>query len=362
MIKPLKVIYDEPNHDKVYDLLLVGTEKYLYEENDEKVKETLRRVLKQSNYYKAVFRTSVLLKSRHKEIEANRLLKLAIELCCERILNEKNRKAEDAYFLLYMIGTNYERQERWFEAEEFYRRAIYLTKKHREVNGYAAYFALGLILFQLQKYQDASHMWKMAQNHVSETAYLSAVSKSICLYNIGRCYVELKLDEKAINYFDRALQLFPTFCQCYDERREIFMRQDNYFEVNQSFHTVLSIAKNGTYIAETMLDEADTYFSQGDFQQAHKLFLNIREKFPREYYPYCSIAYHLFQTGQADEALEQVENAIRVVRQDHYAIEELIHCMAELLSQLGPQYDEEADFYGQLSEDVELRAYLDRID
>jgi len=132
--------------------------------------------------------------------EAEKALK-----CSQKYYNDRN--------IYRNLGLCYMQLERFQEAEEEFKHAIYLDPKFTK-----AYFDLGQLYFTQEKYNDTIEQW----NKILEIEP-NFPNKCIVLNNLGIVYNKKEMRDKALEYFLEALQLTPEGSPIIEEiEKEIY--------------------------------------------------------------------------------------------------------------------------------------------
>jgi len=113
----------------------------------------------------------------------------------------------------YILGLSYSKLNMFKEAEEEFKQAIYLNPKFVE-----GYHYLGLLYFQKKDYDKAIEYW----NKILEIEP-NFLNKYVVLNNLGIVYNKKEMPDKALEYFLKALQLAPEGSPIIKEiEREIY--------------------------------------------------------------------------------------------------------------------------------------------
>jgi O-antigen ligase/Tfp pilus assembly protein PilF len=113
----------------------------------------------------------------------------------------------------YILGLSYSKLNMFKEAEEEFKRAIYLNPEFTE-----GYHYLGLLYFQKEDYSKAIEQW----NNILEIEP-DFSNKYIVLNNLGMVYEKKQMPDKALEYFLEALALTPEGSPIMEEiEREIY--------------------------------------------------------------------------------------------------------------------------------------------
>ena len=99
----------------------------------------------------------------------------------------------------YLLGLSYSKLNMFKEAEEEYKKAIYLNTRITE-----GYHYLGLLYFLQENYDDAIEQWNKILEIEPDFS-----NKFIVLNNLGIVYQKKEMPDKALEYFLEALQLAP---------------------------------------------------------------------------------------------------------------------------------------------------------
>ena len=111
------------------------------------------------------------------------------------------------------LGLLYSRLKKYSEAEEEFKKAIYLNPKFGK-----AYYDLGNLYFIQEKYDDTIEQW----NKILEIEP-NFLNKYIVMNNLGIVYNKKEMPEKALEYFLQALQLVPEGSPIIEEiEKEIY--------------------------------------------------------------------------------------------------------------------------------------------
>ena len=98
-----------------------------------------------------------------------------------------------------ILGLSYSKLNMFIEAEEEFKKAIYLNPKFTE-----GYHYLGLLYFQKKDYDKAIEQWNKILEIDPDFS-----NKYIVLNNLGIVYNKKEMPDKALEYFLQALQLVP---------------------------------------------------------------------------------------------------------------------------------------------------------
>jgi O-antigen ligase/Tfp pilus assembly protein PilF len=109
-----------------------------------------------------------------------------------------------------ILGLSYSKLNMFIEAEEEFKKAIYLNPKFTE-----GYHYLGLLYFQKKYYDKAIEQWNKILEIEPDFS-----NKYIVLNNLGTVYNKKEMRDKALEYFVQALQLVPEDSPIIEEIEE----------------------------------------------------------------------------------------------------------------------------------------------
>jgi len=243
------------------------------------------------------------------------------------------------YWSLVLFGYSCELEKNLKAAMSFYQKAIDHCKNHR-LNAMVAYYHMGVAMYEYDRHYDAIHMFKMAKsvcNHPKDIKILHEYWDSLCLFKIGRCFHKLNELDRALSSYGRAITLFPSLYVVYLHRRDVFSVMNRYEEAEKDLECLLRHVKNMDLIMTLLTEQADSEYSMGYYDRAHKSYIDLMRRFPHYYYPYTAIAYHFFHNNQTHEALGVLDHGMMRVGSDHEGIKQLVSCKIDLLLQLGDE-------------------------
>ncbi len=178
---------------------------------------------------------------------------------------------------------------------------LYLKVLDMENNNAYALIGLGHLHYDFQEYRDALFYW---------TKMLEINEKSVdirVLTSIGNCYRKLKLFEKGVYYFDRALKMDS------DNFYALFGMADCYRGMNQQFRSIeywnkiLDMDPNNKVI---LTRAGDAYRNTGDYVTAEKYY-NKAMDIDFDIYAALGLALICKGKGNYPEAIERLSSLIR---------------------------------------------------
>lgn len=123
--------------------------------------------------------------------------------------------------------------------------------------------------------------------------------------NIGDAYYDLKKYDKALTYYKQASENKTFFWACTYKMADTYFRQGNWEEAEKLYEKLITRDENNLQIKEAL---AYVYASEGKFDEALKIYSDLQEKFPENQSFLENQIVLLITSGDQDTAREKIEN------------------------------------------------------
>ncbi len=194
------------------------------------------------------------------------------------------------------IADRYHRSGNIQQAQAHYRRILQVEPGQPE-----ALHALGIMAFQLKKYEDANSLIGKAIENKPNVPQFH--------YNLGLVFIALKRQEKAIQAFQEAIRIKPDYADAYYNFGLVLKKRQQFEEAVQNFKQVMKITP----------DDADAYYNLGNtyealdrYEPAAKNYQLAIKKNGTFVGAFNNLALVLKKMGRIDEAISYFREALRL--------------------------------------------------
>jgi len=127
--------------------------------------------------------------------------------------------------------------------------------------------------------------------------------------NLGDMYYRHQQPEKAIEEFQKAIELNPRYAAAYHNLANVYHSQKKYQLAIENYQKATSI---NPHLWQSWQNLASIYFNQKAYKQAEEAFKKSIEANPQNIHSRVGLAIFYLKTGEKEKAKEQVKTAIKI--------------------------------------------------
>lgn len=176
------------------------------------------------------------------------------------------------------------------------------------------YNIYAVILYELDKFEEAINNWKKAIEINSE--YFFGYN------NLGNAYFKLNEIEKAIENYDRAIKIKSDYFEAYHNRGNAYFKINNYEQALKNYSSALQIKQD--YLP-SIKSRNEIYKRQKNFDRALFELDKLLIYEPNNANAFVDKADIFFELNKLDEALDHYRRALKTYTEPSFLLGNFIH-------------------------------------
>ncbi|ALS02281.1 hypothetical protein ATZ33_13065 [Enterococcus silesiacus] len=209
---------------------------------------------------------------------------------------ELSESTSDDVLRYYNLGNALEKQKKYQEAGEAYRKAIELNPTHA-----TTYYNLGCVLEEQGKYEEAVEAYQKAIELNPD--YASAY------YKLGNILDKQGKYEEAVEAYKKAIESNPDHASTYYKLGNRLYKQGKYEEVVQAYKKAIELNPNYTSAYNNLGIALD---KQGKYEEAVEVYQKVMELNPNNATIYYNLGNTLYKQKKYDQAIKVYQKAIEL--------------------------------------------------